>query len=1175
MKNKVFKFLSLILFLFSLSGFRTNIAFNKAQQSKLVFLTAAQNIYSGNCSDGATIQIQSPSGTPQNTASNLTVNLTTTGSLQFFSDSTCTSSISNITIVAGSSVKSFYFMFSANGSETITAAANGYSSATQTESSSSNPFVWTGAGANANWNNGANWSGGLSPSSTSHYAIFNSTCVSNCSPTINVSLSVGGIRVNTGYAGTITLGAGNTLTIDAKGWVQAAGTFAGGNSAITLNGPSKISAGTFNSTSNNLTINKDFLITGGTFNHNSGKVILAGTAYPTTYSLNGVVLNNLDITESAWGNIDLAGTTFTVNGNLKLDSVTTCGNGCTLDNGTINVKGNVNIVNDGFYGAATIKLTGSGNQSIDASLSNATGRLPSLEIASTGGTVSLIGVIGINKNYTYTSGTVSSGTSTMNFIGADQNIIPGTVSYYNVTMSNVNWQQKTLLGGTMTVANDLNLSTFNGCGGWCKLDNGTINVGRNITITNGGYQGTAILNMTGSTNATYTISGTTSIPSGSVTINKSSSTNTVTLASNMPLSNTSQALTITSGVLDLSGYTLTVNSALTIGASGSLLCNGGTYSSGSFTNNGAIDCAGYPFNWTGAGANANWNTAANWAGGVAPNSTQVAIFKDAYCGVKCNATITADPNVKGVRLLSGYSGTITQNTGVPVTVGSSGWGQYGGVYTGSNSSIAISFNFDLQGGTFTSTSATLSVQNNFTQSGSSTFNSNSGTVKTTGTSTLTVTSSTLNNLYVDSSYTTVTINGSVNVAGNFTYGTSSCCGITLNAGSAPGEVNIQGNATNNVPSGYGGGSAKVRIVGSGAQTINGVNGGAFPNLEIASSGTVSLVGTVSSNSFLHTSGTVNAGTSTVVVAGGAITTNGMNFYNLTAGAFYPVVNGTVTVDNDFSMGAGSSSSMYLNQGTAPGIVQVKRNVTVNNYDSYGGGNAIVKLIGTSAQTVTGISGFLPSFEVANSGGVVTFSGSVKIAKNYTFTSAGSVVATGSSLRFNPGDYSSAAISAGSAVYNNVYFDAGANYTLTGTIYAAGNVFLNSGAVGSGAINSGTIDVQGNLSITNYGLAGNGNINFSGAINSNITIAAGAVKPSGSISINKASSSNTVSLTGNSSFSGASQDLTITSGTLDMAGYNLTVGRNVTNSDTLKRGNNPTCGTLSYGGSFSGNAAVCP
>lgn len=1174
MNNKIFKFLSLVLFLFSLSGFRTNIAFKKAQQSKLVITTAAQNIFIGNCSDAISVQSQSTSGNPQNPASNLTVNLTTSGSMQFYSDSACTNSISNITIYAGSSSNSFYFMFTALGSETITAAASGYSSAAQAETAATNPFVWTGGGGNINWNNGANWAGGMSPSSTSHYAIFDSSCVSNCSPTINASISIGGVRVKSGYSGTITLGSGNNLTIDAKGWVQAAGTFAGGNGAVTINGVSKISAGTFTSTSGNLTINKDFTVSGGTFNHNSGKVIFSGTGYPINYALNGLTFNNVDFIEAAWGTIDLAGGSFTVNGNLKLDGLSGCGSYCSIENGTIKVKGNINIVNDGFYGAATIKLIGSSNQTIDGSLANATGRLPSLEIASTGGTVSLVGNVGVNKNYTFTSGTVNSGTSSLNFIGNDQNITPGTATYYNVTMSNVNWQQKTLLGGTMTVANDLYLSTVIGCG-LCNLDNGTINVGRNVTVDNGGYRGSAVINMNGSTNAVYTIIGGSNIPSGSVTINKSSSTNTVTLASNMPLTNTSQALTITSGILDLSGYTLSVNSALTIGAAGSLLCNGGSYTSGSLSNSGTIDCAGYPFNWTGGGANANWNTAANWAGGVAPNSTQVAIFKDAYCGAKCNATITADPNVKGVRLLSAYTGTITQNSGIAVTVGAGGWGQAGGIFSGSNANITVSASVDISGGTFTSTSATLSVQNNFTQSGASTFAANSGTLKTTSTSTLTVASASLNNLYLDSSYTTITINGSINVTGNFTYGTSSCCGMSLNAGVAPAEINIQGNAVTNLPSGYGGGGAKVRIVGSGTQTVSGTNGGTFPNLEIASSGTVNFSGSFATNTFLHTTGTVNSGTSTVSVVGGNVTTNGMNFYNLVMGSYNPVVNGTVTVDNDLLIGGSSANSLYLNQGTAPGIVQVKRNITINSYDSFGGGNAIVKLIGTGAQTVTGSAGYLPSFEIANSGGVVTLSGTVKLAKHYTYTSAGSVVTTGSTLRFVPGDYSSATINPGSVVYNNVYFDSAAAYTLSGTIYAAGNVFLNSIASGSGSVSSGTIDVQGNLTLTNYGLAGNASINFSGASNSIISIAASAVKPSGSITVNKTSTANTVTLAGNTTFPGASQDLTITSGTLDMAGYNLTIGRNVTNSDTLKRGNNPSCGVLSYSGSFSGNASVCP
>lgn len=1176
MKNKLLKIFYLYLAITVLTGFRTNIAFKKMQQSKLVFTTIAQSIFTGNCSGIVGIQTQSASGSPQNVVSNLTVNLATTGTMQFYSDSSCTTNVSAITVTSGSSVSHFYFILTANGTETMTISAAGYSSASQTATSSTNPFVWIGAGGNTNWNNGANWSGGLSPSAANHYAIFDSTCVSNCSPTINISLSIGGIRINSGYSGTVTLGAGNTLNLGENGWVQAAGSFLGGNSNITFNGNSKVTAGSFTSTSAILELKKDMSISGATFNHNSGKVILSGTAYPTRYYFNGFTFNNLDIVEGAWGNVDLLAGTFTVNGSLKLESFVGCVNQCTLDNGTINAKGNVSIVGSGFFGAATIKINGSSNQTLDASLSDSTGRLPTLEIASTGGTVSFVGSIGINKNYTYTSGTVNAGTSTLNFNGSDQNIVAGTVSYYNVSMQNNNWQQKDLMTSAMTVTNDLYLSTMAGCGGWCQLSNGTINVGRNVTVANGGYVGNAVINMTGSGNGIYSVAAATNIPTGSVTINKSVSTATVTLASNMPLTALSQALTITSGVLDLSGFTLSVTSTLTIASAGSLLCNGGSYSVGSLANSGTIDCASYPFNWTGGGVNSNWSTGANWSGGIAPNLTQVAIFKDAYCSPNCNVNLATDPNVKGVRLLSGYTGTISQGAGITVTIGASGWGQAGGTFNGASSTILISASLNLTGGTFVSTSGTLSLQNNFIQTGTSVFTANSGTVKTTSISTITTVSAIFNHLYLDSSYTTVTINGTVNVNGNFTYGTSSCCGMTMIAGSAPAEINVYGNASVNLPNGYGGsGSVKVKIVGSGTQTITGAFGGGFPNLVIASSGNVNFSGYFATNSFTHSSGTVSEGTSTVQVNGGTITTNGMNFNHLIIDSFNPVVNGTLTVNGNFTFGTSSANSVYLNVGTAPGVVEVKGNVTTGSYNGYGGGNSTIRLIGTGNQTVTGNSGFLPNFEIANSGGVVTFVGSPRFNRSYNFISAGSLVTTGSTVIFKPDDYGTVSIIPGSSSYGSVSFDSKSTFNLTGTLFVTGNLNLNSVISGGGAINSGTIDLQGNLTSSNYGLAGTANINFSGATNSTITFGASALKPTGTITVNKASVSNTVTLTGNTSFNGTNQDLVITSGTLDMAGYNLTINRNITNNDVLKRGNNPSCGVVSYSGSYSGNAAICP
>jgi hypothetical protein len=73
------------------------------------------------------------------------------------------------------------------------------------------------------------------------------------------------------------------------------------------------------------------------------------------------------------------------------------------------------------------------------------------------------------------------------------------------------------------------------------------------------------------------------------------------------------------------------------------------------------------FVWTGAGGDSNWNTAANWSGGVAPNNTQTAIFNN-MC-TQCNATINANIDVGGIRMDSNYSGTVTQNSTRTIIIG--------------------------------------------------------------------------------------------------------------------------------------------------------------------------------------------------------------------------------------------------------------------------------------------------------------------------------------------------------------------------------------------------------------------------------------------------------------------------------------------------------------------------
>jgi hypothetical protein len=118
--------------------------------------------------------------------------------------------------------------------------------------------VWTG-GTNSNWSNDGNWSGGAKPTS-SQVALFNSGSV-NC--TIDSSVNVGGIAVTSGYSGSITQAAGQTITVGSSGWSQAARTFTGGNSAIDINGPFSLSGGTFTASSGAMTVSGNFTLASG------------------------------------------------------------------------------------------------------------------------------------------------------------------------------------------------------------------------------------------------------------------------------------------------------------------------------------------------------------------------------------------------------------------------------------------------------------------------------------------------------------------------------------------------------------------------------------------------------------------------------------------------------------------------------------------------------------------------------------------------------------------------------------------------------------------------------------------------------------------------------------------------------------------------------------------------
>ncbi len=122
-----------------------------------------------------------------------------------------------------------------------------------------------------------------------------------------------------------------------------------------------------------------------------------------------------------------------------------------------------------------------------------------------------------------------------------------------------------------------------------------------------------------------------------------------------------------------------------------------------------------PFTWTGNGGNTNWNNSANWSNNAVPSSVNVPIF-DMNCYSFCDASINTNVNIAGIDLKFVFSGSITQNSGHTIDIGSSGWTQAAGTFNGGDSDISfgtgVGSNLTLSGGSFTSTSASLNINRN-------------------------------------------------------------------------------------------------------------------------------------------------------------------------------------------------------------------------------------------------------------------------------------------------------------------------------------------------------------------------------------------------------------------------------------------------------------------------------
>ena len=566
------------------------------------------------------------------------------------------------------------------------------------------------------------------------------------------------------------------------------------------------------------------------------------------------------------------------------------------------------------------------------------------------------------------------------------------------------------------------------------------------------------------------------------------------------------------------------------------------------------------------GTNANdWSTTnpaacADGAGdaGAVPGASDVATF-DPDCD--SNATIAANWSVAGIDIQSGYIGTLTQNTTNTLTVGSSNYSQADGTFTGGSGAITISgtATFTLSGGTFTSTSGTLALGSTSVTSNLTIFNQTGGTF-THNSGTVSVASGTSCGSF------TVTLNVNTSITfNNFTFTTTQGCAGTYLDGSSD-TYNIDGTFTMTDTND----SADYMLLNSGTWNAKGnisIRGGHYQaggviTMNGTGDQTYAFTGTTKFPGYL----TINKSSGTVSAAGGT-TALAANKFTLTAGSF-TAPSGTFTMypRNDsgsatlFSMATGTtfthnSGTVTFNyhdggcSGPSAAITVPAEGVTFNNttFDSSGcsgvpytisgatltvagtltqtngaihgalavqgavaigsgadGGTATLTYSGTASQTYTDSGGNEPDGDVT----INKSSGTVTLASNADWN------ATSQDVTVTSGTLSLASYTIATAVLT---VSSGATLTLQGgeTVTATTKTF-SSGS---------TVSYTGTSSYTTALAAGNTyhHLTFNGS--------GGVWEPDGAVTV--------------------AGNLTITAGTFDIDGQNLTVTSTFSNSGTLR------------------------
>lgn len=335
--------------------------------------------------------------------------------------------------------------------------------------------------------------------------------------------------------------------------------------------------------SDTLTIIGNWTYTAGTVNAGSSFIIFGGTkTISGSHTLNHVTFSG---TGAATYTI-ASGTTLTVAGTLYIPGTTAS----TFSTGTIAAQGDISANNSattGGGGTATLLINGGSSQTFAGGSTWGAARLCNIQINKSGGTLTLSNIITALGSWTWSSGTVSPGSSTIIFSGTKT--ITGTHTLGNINFNGTGASTYTIASGTTLSATGT--ITIDGTSA-VTLNTGTINAQGDVTVTNssGSSGGSASINFNGTGTQTLTGSGTTGagyLPN--VTINKSS-TDTLKLVSTISCNGD---WTYTSGIVNPGTSSVVLTGTKNLDAQGTSTTMSfyklATYSSGTRTLTGNAD----------------------------------------------------------------------------------------------------------------------------------------------------------------------------------------------------------------------------------------------------------------------------------------------------------------------------------------------------------------------------------------------------------------------------------------------------------------------------------------------------------------------------------------------------------------------------------------------------------